>query len=139
MVVLRHTFSSRAQYLGLALLGATGIALLIVFDPKNTGMFPTCPFLSLTGCYCPGCGTLRALRALLLGDVVSALGYNVLAMLSLPFIAYSYGAGVMRAFGLRAPRPAFVHPYLIWALLLAIVAYWITRNLPFVPLNVLAP
>ena len=102
-------------------------------------MFPTCPFLSLTGCYCPGCGTLRALYVLLHGDVIGALGYNVLAVLSLPFIAYSYGSGAMRAFGLRAPRPAFVHPYLIWALLLAIVAYWITRNLPFVPLNVLAP
>ena len=115
------------------------MALLVVFDPRNTGVFPTCPFLNLTGCYCPGCGTLRALHALLLGDVVSALGYNILAVLSLPFIAYSYGSGTMRAFGLRAPRPAFVHPYLIWALLLAIVAYWIMRNLPFVPLNVLAP
>ena len=123
----------------MALLGAAGMALLVVFDPRNTGVFPTCPFLNLTGCYCPGCGTLRALHAVLLGDVVSALGYNILAVLSLPFIAYSYGRGAMRAFGLRAPRPAFVHPYLIWALLLAIVAYWIMRNLPFVPLNVLAP
>ena len=136
---MRHTFSSRAQYLGLALLGATGIALLIVFDPRNTGMFPTCPFLSLTGCYCPGCGILRVLYVLLHGDVIGALGYNVLAVLSLPFIAYSYGRGAMRAFGLRAPRPAFVHPYLIWALLAIIVAYWGLRNLPSAPMNTLGP
>ena len=102
-------------------------------------MFPTCPFLSLTGCYCPGCGILRVLYVLLHGDVIGALGYNVLAVLSLPFIAYSYGRGAMRAFGLRAPRPAFVHPYLIWALLAIIVAYWGLRNLPSAPMNTLGP
>ena len=102
-------------------------------------MFPTCPFLSLTGCYCPGCGTLRSLHVLLRGDVISAIGYNVLAVLSLPFIAYSYGRGAMRALGLRAPNPVFVQPYLIWALLAAIVAYWMLRNLPLAPLNVMAP
>ena len=115
------------------------MALLYVFDPRTTGTLPTCPFLSLTGCYCPGCGTLRALHVLLRGDVVSALGYNVLSVLSLPFITYSFGSGAMRAFGLRAPGPVFVHPGFIWALLAAIVAYWTLRNLPFAPLTVLAP
>ena len=76
---------------------------------------------------------------LLHGDVISAVGYNALAVLSLPIIAYSYGRGALRAFGLRAPRPAFVHPNLIWALLAAIVAYTILRNLPVAPLTALAP
>lgn len=123
----------------MALLGAAGIALLYVFDPRNPGVLPTCPFLSLTGCYCPGCGTLRALHALLRGDVASAFGYNVLAVLALPFIAYSYATGAMRTFGLRSPRPVFVHPGLIWALLALVVAYWALRNLPVAPLTALAP
>ena len=76
---------------------------------------------------------------LLRRDVISAIGYNVLAVLSLPFIAYSFGRGAMRAFGLRVPGPVFVHPGLIWALLAAIVAYWVLRNLPFAPLNLMAP
>ena len=131
--------SPRAAYVGLALLGAAGVAFLYAFDPRNPGIFPACPFLGLTGCYCPGCGTLRALHVLLRGDVAGAAGYNVLAVLSLPFIAYSYAAGAMRAFGLWAPRPAFVHPRWIWALLAAIIAFWVLRNLPFAPLTVLAP
>lgn len=123
----------------MALLGVAGLALLYVFDPRNPGVLPTCPFLGLTGCYCPGCGTLRALHALLRGDVVGSLGYNVLAVLALPFIAYSYATGAMRAFGMRPPRPAFVHPGLIWTLLGAIIAYWVLRNIPVAPLTTLAP
>ena len=136
---MAHTISPRTAYLGLALLAAAGITFLYVFDPRNGGVFPTCPFLTLTGCYCPGCGTLRALHVLLRGDVAGALGFNVLTVLSMPFIAYALGRGAMRAFGLRAPRPVFVHPGLIWALLAAIVAYWALRNLPFAPLTALAP
>ncbi len=139
MILIGRTISPRAAYLGLALLAAAGIALLIAFDPRNTGVFPTCPFLSLTGCYCPGCGTLRALHALLRGDVGGAIGYNVLAVLALPFIVYSYTTGAMRAFGMRPPPPAFVHPGLIWALLGAIIAYWALRNVPVAPLTALAP
>ena len=134
-----RSISPRAAYVGLALLSAAGIAFLYALDPRNPGIFPACPFLSLTGCFCPGCGTLRALHMLFRGDVASAIGYNVLTVLSLPFIAYSYSMGMMRAFRLKAPRPVFVHPRWIWALLVAVVAFWVLRNLPVEPLTMLAP
>ena len=88
-----RSISPRAAYVGLALLSAAGIAFLYAFDPRNPGLFPACPFLGLTGCFCPGCGTLRALHMLFRGDVASAIGYNVLTVLSVPFIAYSYSTG----------------------------------------------
>ena len=131
--------SPAIAYAGLAVLVAAGLALLYFVDPRNPGLFPACPFLGLTGCYCPGCGTLRALHVLLRGDITGAVGYNILTVLSLPFIAYSFAAGAMRAFGLRAPSPAFVHPRLIWVLLAGVIAFWVLRNLPIAPLAVLAP
>ena len=137
--VLRRLLSQKAAFVGLALVCTAGIALLYALDPRNPGLFPTCPFLGLTGCYCPGCGTLRALHMLLRGDVAGALGYNILTVLSLPFIAYSLGTSAMRAFGLRAPSPVFVHPRWIWALLATVVAFWILRNVPVAPLTVLSP
>ena len=139
VTIMGRSFSPQVACLGLAILGAAGIAFLFAFDPRNLGVIPTCPFLSLTGCFCPGCGTLRALHMLLRGDIASALGCNILTVLSLPFIAYSYGAGAMRALGLKAPRPVFVHPRWIWALLAAIVAFWVLRNVPISPLTILAP
>ena len=139
VTIAGFSISPRLAYAGLVILGAAGIALLYAFDPRSPGLYPACPFLSLTGCYCPGCGTLRALHALLGGDITGALGYNILTVLSLPFIAYSFGTGAMRAFGLKAPRPVFVHPRWIWALLAAVVAFWVLRNLPIAPLTMLAP
>jgi hypothetical protein len=41
--------------------GALAAAALVhVVDPNDSGNYPTCPFLALTGRFCPGCGSLRA-------------------------------------------------------------------------------
>ena len=134
-----YRLPQRAWYIALALLAAAGLAALYTVDPRQPGRFPVCPFLGLTGCFCPGCGTLRSLHMLLHGDLVSALGYNPLTVLSLPFIAYSYVAGAARAFSIPAPRPVFVHHRLIWALFAGVIAFWVLRNIPIEPLTVLAP
>ena len=136
---LDRAISPRVTYAGLALLGFAGLAVLYAVDPRNPGSYPICPFLGLTGCYCPGCGTLRALQRLMFGDVSGALGYNPLTVLSLPFIAYSFAAGALRAFDLPAPRPLFLHSRWIWALLTAIFLFWALRNIPVGPLTALAP
>src|SRR5690606_2629375 len=46
----------------LAVVGFYGLV-----DPA-TGILPSCPFYTLTHWYCPGCGSQRALHALLHGD-----------------------------------------------------------------------
>ena len=134
-----YSISPRVTYVGLALLGLAGLAVLYAVDPRNAGSYPICPFLGLTGCYCPGCGTLRALHSLLYGDIASALGYNPLAVLSLPFVAYSFATGAMRAFQVPAPQPVLLHSRWIWAILAGIMAFWALRNVPAGPLTILAP
>lgn len=42
------------------------------FDPAGSRLFPRCPFLSLTGLRCPGCGSQRALHSLLHGEIARA-------------------------------------------------------------------
>ena len=127
------------SHIGIAVLSTLGIVVLYVLDPRVPGNYPVCPFYALTGCYCPGCGTLRALYQLLHADVAGALGYNPLTVLSLPFIVYSLAAGALRAFRLPAPGPVFVHSRWIWALLAGIVMFWALRNVPVAPLTYLAP
>lgn len=134
--LLRH---GTASHIGIAALGACGIAVVYVFDPRVPGNYPVCPFLSLTGCYCPGCGTLRALYQLLHADVVGAIGYNPLAVLSLPFIIYSFTTSALRSVRVPAPGPAFIHPQWIRMLLAGIVVFWVLRNVPVAPFTVLAP
>ena len=53
----------------LALVAA--VAVYFALDPARHP-FPRCMFLTLTGWQCPGCGSQRALHALLHGDIASA-------------------------------------------------------------------
>ena len=40
-------------------------AVYSVFDPLKSSFFPSCPFKSVTGLDCPGCGSQRAIYELL--------------------------------------------------------------------------
>ena len=42
-------------------------------DPHASGSWGFCPWLALTGLYCPGCGGLRAVNDLTNGDLLGAL------------------------------------------------------------------
>jgi hypothetical protein len=62
----------------------------LVFDPALYSFFPHCPFYTYTGFYCPGCGSQRALHNILTGNVITAAGLNLLAVLYLPLILAYY-------------------------------------------------
>ena len=127
----------RFVLLGLAALPC--LALVFARDPAGPGIFPTCPFLALTGLQCPGCGTLRALHQLMHGHIITAFGYNAYTMLALPIIGYAFlSALLLSVAGKRLPT-VFLHPALVWGLLTAIIAFWVLRNVPVYPFSVLAP
>ena len=128
-----------AAYCVLAATGVAGLTVVYLVDPRNPGVYPLCPFFGLTGCYCPGCGTLRALHQFMHGNIAAAFGYNLFAMAALPIVAYSFAAGGLRACGLSAPPPVFIPARWIWALLAAVLAFWLLRNLPLAPFTILAP
>ncbi len=118
---------------------AAGCAVLFLVDPSTSAFYPPCPFCALTGLYCPGCGTARALHALLHGHIGEALGLNPLMVVMLPFLGYSLlSYAILRARGWSLPGiPA--SPFWGWLALWAILAYWVLRNVPLYPLSLLAP
>ena len=90
-----------------------------------------CVFHELTGYYCPGCGSGRALRALLHGSFAEAFGYNALfLLLGVPcgvLLGWEYLRFVFPGLGLRkAALPAWCGP----AALALILLFWLLRNLP---------
>src|SRR5580692_3897196 len=118
---------------------AVGAVLLEVFDPATSGIFPPCPVRYLTGWYCPGCGSLRAIHQLLEGNLRAAWAMNPLTVILLPFLTYglaSYALFEMRGRGL--PR-LFLPAVWIRALCVAIVLFGIARNLPLHAFQLLAP
>ena len=109
---------------------AAAFAVVATVDPNEPGHYPTCPFFALTGEFCPGCGSLRAMHALTHGDVAGAAGLNVLALASLPLLAVIWLRWTRRTWtGARRARPA--PPALIWAMAAGVLVFAVVRNLPF--------
>jgi hypothetical protein len=115
---------------------AIGIAWVAAVDPNEPGHYPVCPFLALTGLYCPGCGALRATHALAHGDLAAAAGLNLLFVLLLPVIAGSWVLWARRQ-TLGLPRRLLAPAWVIWTFLAVEVTFSVLRNLPW--FVVLAP
>jgi hypothetical protein len=111
--------------------GCTALAVVATRDPEHPGHYPVCPFHSLTGLWCPGCGSLRTLHALSQGDVSTALHRNVLAIAALPFLALAWMHWLGRAVSGRARSPRTAPAAVLWAVLGLVVAFGVLRNLPF--------
>jgi hypothetical protein len=112
-----------------------GVAVAVTYvsavDPNQHGHYPTCPFLALTGLYCPGCGSLRMIHALAHGHVAEGFGRNPFAFLLIPVLGYLWTRWVMCAVrGETISSPLF-RTSVIWVFSVLMVVYWIVRNLPF--------
>lgn len=98
-------------------------------DPHRAGSWGACPWLLLTGTYCPGCGGLRAVNDLTHGQVVAAASSNLLFVGSLPFVAFWWSRSlVTRWRGTHRPvstRQVLVPIFFFSALA---VAFWVVRN-----------
>ena len=111
------------------LAGGGALALvLFCFDPARVPIYPLCTFHRLTGLDCPGCGSLRALHALLHGQVWTALQFNALTVLSVPVLAWL----AFRIIRHKADKgPALnVRPLWLWLYLAAWIGFGILRDLP---------
>jgi uncharacterized membrane protein YfcA len=106
-----------------SVLAIAGVWVLYTFPPATSAFYPRCVFRELSGLDCPGCGTTRALHALLHGRIGEAFRFN--AMLFPLMIVALAGAPSF----LRGRVPAFMmHKWFGWSSFVVIVAWWIGRN-----------
>lgn len=107
---------------------AAGTAYYLI-EP-NSGLYPRCMFHQLTGLYCPGCGSQRAIHAMLHGNWSQAWSYNAILPFEIVFIAIIAVAWRLRD---RYPR---LHGILnsrivIISFLITIIGWTIIRNIQF--------
>lgn len=101
----------------MAIVGIIGLVFLYFYNPQDIANFPRCPFYALTGYKCPGCGTLRAIHALLHSRVGDAFRLNPFLVVSIPVLI-----------GMLFSRRFAFSPVVGKAILALTVAYWILRN-----------
>ena len=105
------------------------VTLIVIYGLVNpeSRFFPKCMFLVVTGWQCPGCGSQRAIHALLNGDVGAAWGYNALLVSFIPLVAVIVISSLVR---LRRPGLYnFVNSRLIiWSGFVVVVRLGEVRN-----------
>ena len=137
------TPKQKRQYLAVLLILAViippGLLVLWLFEPTENSWFPKCFFFQTTRLHCPGCGATRALHAFLNGNFAQAFAYNVPVFLFYPVLLVWFLVNCFFVFTNRPlPRkrlPAWFIMCIFWMFL----GYWILRNIPFPPFDLLAP
>ena len=120
------------------LLGSIALLFLLLlavlykkYNPLESAFFPACPFRSLTGLLCPGCGSQRAIHHLLNFDIAGAFHENMLLVIAIPYLIAGWVIELI-------PRPSavllkwrkiFYGPRAIFFIIFVIITYWILRNI----------
>lgn len=114
----------------LLLLCGVGVYIFYSYNPETSGFFLQCPFKLLTGYDCPGCGSQRALHALLHGDVKQAFTYNPLFILAIPYVitGFIFNQDKVKTKYPRL-RKALFGQKAIYIILSIVIAFWLLRNL----------
>ncbi len=135
---LPHVLDTRSRWhrvkgpvlLAGGLLGAS--VLLHLRDPHRSGSWGACPWLLLTGTYCPGCGGLRAVNDLTDGDVarrrVQQPAVRRLAAVPRVLVEPLAGDPVARRRTGRSSTRRVLGPVLVFSALALV--FWVVRNLP---------
>ncbi|MBM3165268.1 MAG: DUF2752 domain-containing protein [Bacteroidetes bacterium] len=89
-----ETKSPNRRRFKVILFSAIALILVVLYglvDPETSHIFPKCPLKTLTNYDCPGCGSQRAVHALLNLEFREAFRQNALLVIALPYL----GLGVV--------------------------------------------
>jgi hypothetical protein len=125
-------------FAGIAVFGIAGLVMLGLNHPSKYGFLPRCPFHVLTGWYCPGCGSTRAVHYLLRGNLSVSFRCNPILI---PIILAVSMLFLKRIYELyRKVSINFKYESLLYKLILfLVIAFLIFRNVPLQSLEWLRP
>lgn len=101
-------------------------AVYFVYDPSTSFFFPKCPVMMITGYPCAGCGSQRAIHALLHLDIPAAARYNFLVLVFVPLIGVMMFSSIFKN---RFPRLYYMthHKICAYTMLAIILLWWVLR------------
>jgi hypothetical protein len=108
-----------------------GLVLVLAYgllDPQSFP-FPKCPFLSLTGFQCPGCGSQRAIHQLLHGNLAASFRLNALFLPALIYGISGYILALVWPEKWPSIRLRWYGVNAAWSALAIILIFSIGRNL----------
>ena len=114
---------------------AAGAAYVAANDPSDGGTFLPCPFRSLTGLWCPGCGMTRATHHLFRGDLTQALRYNLFVIAIIAGIAAGWLTWTLSAAGRSLTGGRTIPTWAPAVAITILVAFAVVRTVTGLPLT----
>jgi len=121
----------------IAILGV--LSLYFFLDPAKMAIFPKCPFYSLTGIYCPGCGSQRAAHQFLHGHFIAGFKHNFLIGLLMLVLGYEFFVFIMKTIFKKNIYNLLHSSKVTFSILIIVILFWILRNINAFPFSFLAP
>ncbi|WP_206434029.1 MULTISPECIES: DUF2752 domain-containing protein [Streptomyces] len=119
-----------ATPIGILAAVAGAFAYVGAVDPNESGHYPVCPLLKLTGVFCPGCGGLRSAHAFIHGDLGAAFSANAIATAGYFLFAAVWVLWLARAWRGKPLRIGLA-PAWWWGVGAVLLIFTVVRNLPF--------
>jgi len=115
------------------------LALYIYWSPSETNIFPKCPFYSVTGIYCPGCGSQRAAHQILNGHIFEGITRNYLIGLLAIVLVYQALVFIINNVLNKRITNLLHKSKVASGILIVVILFWILRNINMFPFTELAP
>ena len=118
------------------------IAIVFVYyyiNPSEVDFLPKCVLYTTTGLYCPGCGSQRATHHLLNLNILGVLQQNIFYFIVLLIVGYHLILTSINLFFKKHIYNYLCHPKTPVIFLIFLILFWILRNIPYYPFNLLAP
>jgi len=132
---MKRTGTALRLLLGVGAPAAVAAVCALVYDGR---LSVPCAFYAATGLYCPGCGSGRAVSALLHGRIGEAFFHNMLLfILGIPAAAVLVSEYLRIVFPGMGIKPVYVPRAAAVVCAALVFGFWIARNIP--ALSVLAP
>jgi len=129
----------KIKYILFFIIGIALVSIYVSVNPNEVDFLPKCPFYFFTGLYCPGCGSQRATHQLLNFNFLGVLQQNILYIMGLFIMGYHLIISAINTFFKKNIYNYLYYPRTPIILLIFILCFWILRNIPSYPFNLLAP
>lgn len=127
-----HNWTNKSKIITAVILTIVSITAFVFvfhrFNPSDYAFFPKCPFFVATGYKCPGCGSQRAIHALLNGNICQAFRFNAMMLICIPILVFLSLGSILKHKYPQLYRIT-IHPFLSWGLMILILSWWLLRNL----------